>query len=148
MHQYYCSVHNILISSILQYPFVKDSNSDGKESETKSHNTFFFGNLRWFAFYFAIGIGLAFLIPFPLSLFALIGIILIIDVIRVKYALRKFGRKLGLSEFFKSLSTGGLLNADRLDQSALRYYCMACGKENPNIECDYCGSKMKRAGWV
>lgn len=98
-----------------------------------------FRNLKWFFLYLGSGIGFAFFIPFPLSLLALVGVILTIDIIRARRNLAK----VGFTEALRSLSSN---KQSAPSANRVKYYCMSCGRENKKVQCDFCGSKMRMVG--
>jgi hypothetical protein len=106
-------------------------------------------NLKWFLLYLGVGVGYAFFVPFPLSLLALVGTILIIDIIKARRILKKAGIEGGFTDIVRSLSTNRQsphLAKSESSHISIKYYCMSCGRENKKVKCDYCGSKMRRVG--
>lgn len=103
---------------------------------------FLLNQLKWMGVYIAIGVGIALVLPFPISLAGALGAFLLLNYIRARRMLKRAGMK-NMKEFFKSLSASSSTYGG---YSPIKYYCMSCGKEHKEIACPNCGSKMKRAG--
>jgi hypothetical protein len=106
------------------------------DSDTKR---FIIHRLKWLGLYFGIGLILVFLLPFPYDFFSVLALFILINFLRGRSILKRYGGTAGIKDLFGSLS--------RNDQSrSLKYYCMSCGKEHKEIACPNCGSKMKKVG--
>ena len=105
---------------------------------------FLLNQLKWMGVYIAIGVGIALVLPFPISLAGALGAFLLLNYIRARRMLKRAGMK-NMKEFFKSLSASSS-SSTYGGYSPIKYYCMSCGKEHKEIACPNCSSKMKRAG--
>ncbi|MDQ3840787.1 MAG: hydrogenase maturation nickel metallochaperone HypA [Thermoproteota archaeon] len=105
---------------------------------------FLFYQLKWMGIYIAIGVAMALVLPFPISLVGALGAFLFLNFIRTRRMLKRAGVK-NMKEFFKSLSSSASSSVYG-GYSPIKYYCMSCGKEHREIACPNCGSKMKRVG--
>jgi hypothetical protein len=106
-----------------------------------NNKQFFIYQLKWIGIYFSIGGTIAIVLPFPVSLIVALGAFFLLNLIRTRRMLKKSGVDIkGLFRSFSSASMGGG------QYSAVKYYCMSCGKEHREIACPNCGSKMKRVG--
>jgi hypothetical protein len=91
---------------------------------------------------FGISLAISFLLPFPISLVAIFGVFILLNIYIRKIIMRKMGGrgatgKLGpMSSMFSSNNS-----------SALKYYCISCGTQHREIACPSCGSKMKKVGF-
>ena len=94
--------------------------------------------LKWMVIYLAIGLAISFIIPFPFSLTAIMGILLF-----VSYYVRK--RQLG--GIGSSDSSSIFCESGYRSSNSLNYYCMNCGRRHNQFACPKCGSKMKRVGY-
>jgi hypothetical protein len=104
---------------------------------------FFVRRLKWSIVYVGIGIILVLVLPFPYDLASVLGLFILINFLRGRSILKRYGGTGGIKDLFGSLSS----SMSRNDQSRpLKYYCMSCGKEHREISCPNCGSKMKRIG--
>jgi hypothetical protein len=100
--------------------------------------------LMWSAIYVGIGVVLVLLLPFPYDFFSVLALFVLINFLRDRSILKRYGGTGRIRELFGSLSSS-MSSAN--DQSRpLKYYCMNCGKEHKEIACPNCGSKMKRVG--
>ena len=112
----------------------------GIDSDTKH---FIINRLKWLGLYFGIGLILVLLLPFPYDFFSVLVLFVLINFLRGRSILKKYGGTGGIRDLFDSLSS----SVSRNDQSRpLKYFCMNCGKEHREIACPICGSKMKRIG--
>ena len=85
--------------------------------------------LMWIAIYFTISLVISLLVPFPFSLIAIVGIVLLLS-----FYIRK-----------RQLQRIGSFNYSIVGSKLLNYYCMSCGTKHRQIACPSCGSKMKKA---
>lgn len=98
---------------------------------------FIMHRLKWPLIYVGIGIVLVFALPFPYDFFSVLALFILINFLRGRSVLKRYGGTGGIKDMFGSLSG--------YDQrKPLKYYCMNCGKEHSEIACPSCGSKMKR----
>jgi hypothetical protein len=104
---------------------------------------FFVRQLKWSILYVGIGIILVLVLPFPYDLASVLGLFILVNFLRSRSILKRYGGTGGIKDLFGSLSS----SISRNSQSRpLKYYCMSCGKEHNEIACPNCGSKMKRVG--
>ena len=113
-----------------------------------SNNQILDNYLFWFFIYLGIGFIISFILPFPISLVAMLLAVLLINIFRKEIALIKSGMG-GIKELYKSLSSAsnsGIGGFGGLAYTQTKFYCMNCGYEHRKIACPKCGSKMVRAG--
>ena len=106
-------------------------------SDTKN---FLQNQMIWIAISIAISLTLSFLLPFPLSLVAIIGVFIAMNY----YIRRRQMRRMGMM----SSNTGGGGFGSLFGGSGgggINYVCIACGQRFKGGSCPRCGSKMKRA---
>jgi len=104
---------------------------------------FIFRRLKWSIIYVGIGIVLVFTLPFPYDFFSVLGLFVLINFLRGRSILKKYGGTGGIRDLLNSLSSSMSANSQ---SRPLKYYCMNCGTEHREIACPNCGSKMKRIG--
>jgi len=90
---------------------------------------------------FGISIAISMLVPFPVSLLAIIGIFILLNFYMRNRMLRRMG--MGIGGMFGSISSSSSMFGD----SSVKYYCMTCGTQHKQTSCPKCGSKMKKIGW-
>jgi hypothetical protein len=100
--------------------------------------------LKWSIIYVGLGIILVLVLPFPYNFFSVIALFILINFLRDRTILKRYGGTGGIRHLFGSLSSS--MSSANNQSSPLKYYCMSCGKEHREIECPNCGSKMKRVG--
>jgi len=91
--------------------------------------------LVWIGISLVISLVLSVLLPFPLSLIAIIGVMIGL----IYYQRRKMLRNVG-----KYGSYMGFLGA-KGSSGAVNFYCITCTTKHREASCPKCGSKMKRA---
>jgi hypothetical protein len=91
----------------------------------------------WIAISIAISLVLAFFLPFPLDIIAIIGVFLSINYFIRQRQMRKMG--LNAWSFF---GTG-----QATEKQGVNYYCINCGTKHDQAACPTCGSKLKKAGF-
>jgi hypothetical protein len=80
----------------------------------------------------AISLAISFVVPFPFSLIAIMGAVLLLGSYVRKHQLGKMG--LSGSSMFGG--RGGLN----------KYYCANCGAQHNQLACPKCGPKVKKVG--
>ena len=108
-------------------------------SPYKDNKSYLLYLLKWMGIYLGISLALSFMLRFPLSLIAFIGIFFLIQFARAYVRNRKSGR-MQLRGFFNPYSSS------MFELKPVTYYCMNCGASHNQRECPKCGSKMKRLG--
>jgi hypothetical protein len=88
----------------------------------------------------AISLAISLLLPFPVSLITIIGVIILLNFyIGWRMIRRMGGMGRGGAGIFSSISPMS-------EDSSVKYYCMSCGVQHRQAACPRCGSKMKRVG--
>ena len=96
--------------------------------------------LKWSGLFMGVGIILVFLLPFPLIFIFVLALFILVNFLRVRSVMKRYGGIGRIKDMFGSLSS------DSNQYKPLKYYCMNCGKEHREIACPNCGSKMNRVG--
>lgn len=94
--------------------------------------------LVWIGISFGISITISMLVPFPVSLFAIFGVFIMLNMYMRRMMIKR-NERMGVGGMFGSMFGGS-------QSSSLKYYCMNCGVQHRQIACPNCGSKMKRVG--
>jgi hypothetical protein len=89
--------------------------------------------LMWIGIMLAISLTLSFLLPFPISLVAIIAVFISMSYFMRRRQMRRMG--MGGSAY------GGMFGGRR----GINYVCIACAQRFKGGTCPRCGSKMKRA---
>jgi hypothetical protein len=102
--------------------------------------------LTWLFVYMSIGLVIALVLPFPISVGVLLLVLFLVNMVRTEIALRNAGMG-GIRGLYKSYSSLGFRHGTRngLLYTPLKFYCMNCGYEHHKIACPKCGSKAVRA---
>lgn len=106
---------------------------------SNSNRQFLFIQLLWLGITLAISLAISILLPFPVSLVTIIGVIILLNFYMGRRMIRRMGmgrRGAGILGSFSSMS----------ENSSVKYYCMSCGVQHRQAACPRCGSKMKRVG--
>ena len=92
--------------------------------------------LVWIGISLAISLALSVLLPFPLSLIAIIGVIIGLTYYQRRKMLRNgvYGSQMGF------MGAQG-------SSAGVNFYCISCGMKHREASCPKCGSRMKRAGF-
>jgi hypothetical protein len=101
---------------------------------------FIIHRLKWSALFMCAGIILVFLLPFPLDFISVLGLLILVNFLRGRSVMKRYGGMGRIKDMFGSLSS------DSSQYSRVKYYCMSCGKEHNDVACPSCGSKMKKVG--
>jgi len=103
---------------------------------------FLFGQLLWMGVSFGLSLAVSLLLPFPVSILAIFGIFILLNMYMRKTMLKRMNTISG-TKIFGSLSPMPNTSND----SSLKYYCISCGTEHKKVACPLCGSKMKKVGF-
>jgi hypothetical protein len=92
--------------------------------------------------FLGISLTISVLVPFPISLVAIIGVFSLLNLL---YMRRRMVKRMGMG------MRGGISGSTSSSSSSmfgdtLKYYCMSCGTQHKQASCPKCGSKMKRVG--
>ena len=104
---------------------------------------FLIDRLKWVGLYMGIGLILVFVLPSPYDLISVFGLFILINFLRVRGFMKRYGGISRLRDVLGSLFSSTSGNDQR---RPLKYYCMNWGKEHREIVCPNCGSKAKRVG--
>ncbi|MGC2573981.1 MAG: hypothetical protein WA364_20895 [Candidatus Nitrosopolaris sp.] len=101
-----------------------------------NNKQFLINQLVWIGISFGISITISMLVPFPVSLIAIFGVFIMLNLYMRRIMIKRMG------------GTGGATFGSMFgsNQNTLKYYCISCGAEHRHIACPNCGSKMKRVG--
>jgi hypothetical protein len=108
-------------------------------SNNNNNKQFAFNQLIWIVISIGISLAISRLLPFPMSIVAIIGVFIMLGYFMRKRTMRKMGMRGGRTGMFDSMSRAP-------SDSSLKYYCMSCGTQHKQTECPKCGSKLKRVG--
>jgi len=123
-----------------KYKYYSDRRQQKKMSFGNANNKqFLLNQLVWIGISFGISITISMLVPFPISLVAIFGIFIILNLYMRRIMIRRMGGMGGGGATFGSMFGSS-------QNSLLKYYCMNCGTQHRQIACPKCGSKMKRVG--
>ena len=105
---------------------------------SNNNKQFAFNQLIWIVVSIGISLAISRLLPFPISIVAIVGIFIALGYYMRKRTTGKMGLRGGLTGMSGSKSRAP-------GNNSLKYYCMISGTEHKQIECPKCGSKLK--GW-
>jgi hypothetical protein len=106
-----------------------------------NNKQFLFNQIIWMGISIGISLAISVILPFPISLLAIIGIFILLNYYMRKRMMRRMGMGGGGIGMFGSMSPSSMFG-----DSSLKYYCMSCGTQHKQATCPKCGSKMKRVG--
>jgi hypothetical protein len=109
-------------------------------NNNRGNKQFLINQLIWIGISIVISLTISMIVPFPISLVAIIGVFILLNFYMRKRMMRRMGMKGGLGMF------GSLSSSSMFGDSSLKYYCMSCGTSHKDAACPKCGSKMKRVG--
>jgi apolipoprotein N-acyltransferase len=93
---------------------------------------FFATQMMWIGVSLGISFALSMILPFPVSVIAMIGLFVFMSYVIRKRQMRKMGL------------TGSGFSAFGLSKG-MSYHCMNCGTKHNQASCPRCGSKLKKA---
>ena len=101
---------------------------------------FIINRLKWLGIFMSISFILLFLLPYPYDFISVLGLLILVNFLRVRSVMKRYGGMGRIKDLFRSTSS------DSNQYSRVKYYCMSCGKEHNDVACPSCGSKMKKVG--
>lgn len=99
----------------------------------------------WLGVSIAISLTFSVLLPFPISLVAIVGVFLLLNFYLRNRMLKTNGAGIGTT-FGITPQPFSWSSSIKFGDTSLNYYCMSCGTKHRKIACPRCGSKMKRVG--
>ena len=115
-------------------------NGEGKMSINNNNKQFLLNQIVWIGISFGISLAISFVLPFPISLVAIFGVFILLNMYMRRVIIKRIGNMGGGAMF-------GSMFGPNQNSSSLKYFCMSCGSEHRQIACPKCGSKMKRIGY-
>jgi hypothetical protein len=117
-------------------------------SNYNNNAQFFLNVIMWLGISLGISLTISLLLPFPISLVAIIGMFILLNL----YLGRRMMQRMGMTGrrgggMFSSMSSSSFSSSMVVDSSSLKYSCMSCGTEHKDVSCPNCGSKMKKVGY-
>jgi cell shape-determining protein MreD len=103
-----------------------------------SNKQIIINQLVWIGISFGISITISMLVPFPVSLLAIFGVFIMLNLYMRRITIKRMGGIVGGATF------GSMFGSNQ--NTLLKYYCIGCGTQHRHIACPNCGSKMKRVG--
>ena len=91
--------------------------------------------------FLGIGLTISVLVPFPVSLVAIIGIFSLLNLL---YMRSRMVKRMGMG--MRGGISGSAPSSSLMFGDTLKYYCMSCGTQHTQASCPKCCSKMKRVG--
>jgi hypothetical protein len=107
-------------------------------SLNNNNKQFLLNQLVWLGISFGISLAISILLPFPISLAAIFGVFILLNMYMRRVMLKRINAISGGSMSSSMINTS--------NGSSLKYYCMSCGTQHKEVACPKCGSKMKRVG--
>jgi hypothetical protein len=107
-----------------------------------NNKQFLFAQLLWIGISFGISLTISLFLPFPISLVAIFGVFILLNMYMRRVMMRRMSGAAGTGMFGSTSSMFGNNNS-----SSLKYYCMGCGTQHRDASCPKCGSKMKKVGF-
>jgi hypothetical protein len=104
-----------------------------------NNKQFLLNQMMWLGISIGISLTISMLVPFPISLVAIIGVFILLNFYMRKRMMKRMG--MGGGGMFGSISSSSMFG-----ENSLKYYCMSCGTQHKQAACPKCGSKMKRVG--
>jgi hypothetical protein len=98
---------------------------------------FLTNQFMWIGLSLAISFALSFILPFPVSLIAMIGVFVTITYYMRRRQMRQMGMRGG--------GFGSMFGGSGQGSGGINYICISCGQKFKGGSCPRCGSKMKKA---
>jgi hypothetical protein len=95
---------------------------------------FLTSQMMWLGASLAISFALSLILPFPISLIAMIGVFIGMSYFIRRRQMRRMGMSGGFGNMFGGSGGGGV-----------NYVCISCGQKFKGGDCPRCGSRMKKA---
>jgi len=105
--------------------------------------------LIWLCIYLVVTIAIVFIIPSPFSFYGCMLVLVLVNMVRRKVALRTTNESVPRAMYEWFTSSGEISKIDRTMRflhTPVKFYCMNCGNQHGKIACPHCGSKAVRIG--
>ena len=103
----------------------------------------------WLCIYLVVSIAIVFIIPFPFSFYECMLVLVLVNMVRRKVALRTTNESVLRAMYEWFTSRGEISKIDRTMRfchTPVKFYCMNCGHQQGKIACPHCGPKAVRMG--
>ena len=109
---------------------------------SNNNRQFMLNQMVWLGISLAISLAISMIVPFPISLVAIIGVFILLNIFMRRMMMKRTGISGGSGKGLFGYGGSGAGVSD----SSLKYYCMNCGTQHSKAACPKCGSKLKRVG--
>ena len=107
-----------------------------------SNKQFILNQLLWIGISSGISLAISLLLPFPVSLAAIFGLFILLNMYMRRIMLRRMSSA-GATGILGSMSPRFSSN----NSSSLKYHSISCGTQHKEIACPSCGSRIKKVGF-
>ena len=93
--------------------------------------------------FLGISLTISVLVPFPISL---VAIIVVFSLLNLLYMRGRMVKRMGMGMRGGISGSQSSTSSSMFGDTSLKYYCMSCETQHKQASCPKCGSKMKRVG--
>jgi hypothetical protein len=97
-----------------------------------------------FGILFGIILIISLLLPFPVSLIAILGVFVLRNMYRRRSVIKRMNHISEAWGTFRSTPSNFSGSSNRNNSSSLKYHCISCGEEHEEAACPKCASKIKK----
>ena len=108
-----------------------------------NNRQFLVSQIIWMGVSIGISLTISMLVPFPISLVAIIGVFILLNFYMRKRMMRRIGMGGGRIGMFGSMSPSSMLG-----DSSLKYYCISCGTQHKQGSMSKMWFKDEKSGVV
>jgi hypothetical protein len=111
-------------------------------ANNNGNKQFLLNKIMRLGIFLGIGLTISVLVPFPVSLLAIIGVFSLLNLL---YMRSRMVKRMGMG-IRGGISGSTSSSSSTFVDTSLKYYCMSCETQHKQASCPNCGSKMKRVG--
>jgi hypothetical protein len=127
---------SIVTKGICEYKL--NSNNNNKQQ-------FFVSQIALFGILFGIVLIISLLLPFPVSLVAILGVFVLRNMYKRRLMMKRMSNISEAGGMFGSMPWNFSSSSNSDDGSSLKYRCTNCEAEHKKVACPKCTSQIKKA---
>jgi hypothetical protein len=126
-----------------------NNDDDNNNSNSNNNRRLLINQIAIFGILFGIILIISLLLPFPISLAAIFGLLVLRNMYRRRVMMKRMSNMSEAGSIFGSTSpnvssSSNSRSSNSNNNSSLKYSCISCGAEHREVVCPKCASNMKK----
>jgi hypothetical protein len=123
-----------------------DNSNNNNNSNSNNNKRLLINQIAGYEILFGIILIISLLLPFPISLLAILAVFVLRNAYRRKLMMKRISNMSEVGSVFGSTyaNVSSSSNSNSNNSLSLKYYCLSCGAEHKKVLCPKCASNMKK----